>query len=173
MQTEERLRNYPIHDSIRGSFGLALYKEMVANESIWLLTADLGFGLLDPHKEDFPERFVNCGASECSMLGAAVGLSLSNKIVFCYSITTFLIYRAFEWHRNYLNHEQIPVFLIGSGYEDDYKHDGITHQPYEVGKVLDTLPNIWQYYPEEKESIPHYLELMIMKNKPAFMCLRR
>jgi len=142
MRTEDRLNNYPIHDSIRGAFGLALYKEMVKDERIWLLTADLGYGLLDPHKEDFPDRFVNLGASECCMIGAGVGLALSGKIPFCYSITTFLVYRGFEWIRNYLNHEQIPVYLIGSGFQDDYKHDGITHQPWEVDKVLRCLPNI-------------------------------
>ena len=164
---------YPIHDSIRGWFGCALYFEMQRNPDIYLITADLGYKLWDLHQRDFPDRFFNVGASEQCAVGAGVGLALSGKIPFVFSITTFLIYRAFEWHRNYLNHEQIPVFLIGSGLDNDYAHDGITHQPHEVKEVLNTLPNIRQYYPETKESIPHYLELMIMRNKPAFMGLRR
>jgi len=173
MQPEERLKNWKLHDSVRGWFGRALYEEMTKNENIWLLTGDLGFGLLDAHRDDFPDRFINVGASEQALVGAGVGLALSGKIPFCYSITTFLIYRAFEWHRNYLNHEQIPVYLIGSGFQDDYAHDGITHQPWEVDKVLRCLPNIRQYYPENKEAVPKQLQSMIMRNKPAFMCLRR
>ena len=163
----------PSHESIRGYFAAALYNEMQKNERIWLLTGDLGYGMLDKIRDDYPDRFVNVGASEQTLVGAGVGLALSGKIVFCYSITTFLIYRAFEWHRNYLNHEQIPVMLIGSGYADDYKHDGISHQPFEVKEVLNTLPNIRQYYPEEKESVPEQLRSMIMRRSPAFMCLRR
>jgi transketolase len=163
----------PTHDSIRGWFAAALYDEMEKDDRIWLLTGDLGWGMLDQIRDNFPDRFVNVGASEQLLVGAGVGLALSGKIPFCYSITTFLIYRAFEWIRNYLNHEQIPVFLIGSGYQDDYKHDGITHQPYEVYQVLNTLPNIRQHYPEHKENIPSQIKQMIKDNEPAFMCLRR
>jgi hypothetical protein len=32
------------------------------------------------------------------------------------------------------------VFLIGSGLDDDYKHDGVSHQPYEVKEVLNLFP---------------------------------
>ena len=164
---------YPLHDSIRGWFGRALYFEMQENPDIYLITADLGYKLWDLHQRDFPDRFYNVGASECCAVGAGVGLALSGKIPFVFSITTFLIYRSFEWTRNYLNHEQIPVMLIGSGYGNDYKHDGISHQPWEVERVLQCLPNIRQYYPEEKELVPNQLRSMIMRNRPAFMCLRR
>jgi transketolase len=163
----------PKHDSIRGWFAAALHKEMEKDERIWLIVADLGYKMWDDIRDDFPERFINVGASECAAVGAGVGLALSGKIPFVYSITTFLTYRPFEWIRNYLDHEQIPVRLIGSGMNDDYKHDGVSHQPYEVREVLATLPNIIQHYPVTKEEVPVDLEVMLRMNKPAFMCLRR
>lgn len=167
---------YPLHDSIRGWFGRALYFEMQKNPNIMLFTADLGFGLWDRVRDDMPDQFINFGASECCMLGAAVGATLSGKIIFCFSITTFLIYRPFEWLRNYVDHEQIPVRLVGSGYEDDYKHDGITHQPYGVYEFLEhNLTNIWMnsHWPKTKEEIPEAITRMIQQNKPSFICLRR
>ena len=168
---------YPLHDSIRGWFGRALYFEMQKNPDIYLISADLGYKLWDLHQRDFPDRFYNVGASEQCAAGIGVGLALSGKIPFVFSITTFLIYRAFEWHRNYLNHEKIPVRLIGSGYEDDYKHDGVTHQPYGLfgmdGLLETQLWNIEHYFPEVKEKIPISVRRMIEENKPAFMCLRR
>ena len=163
----------PKHDSIRGWFASSLYDEMEKDNNIWVITADLGYGMFDQIRDDYPNRFINCGAAEQCALGTAIGLSLSGKIVFVYSITTFLIYRSFEWIRNYLHYEQIPVFLIGSGLDDDYKHDGITHQPYEVKDVLNVLSNIHQYYPSVKTQVPALLRQMIEENKPAFMCLRR
>ncbi len=164
---------YPLHDSIRGWFGRSLYFEMQSNPDIYCLTADLGFGLLDKIRDDFPDRFINFGASEQCMVGGGIGLTLSNKVAFCYSITSFLIYRAFEWHRNFLNYENIPVILIGSGIENDYKHDGISHQPYEVREVLRTLPNIRQFYPATKEVVPDLVKMVISAQKPSFICLRR
>src|SRR5258707_7604957 len=150
--------DYPVHDSIRGWFGRALYFEMQKDEDIFLITADLGFKLWDLHQRDFPDRFYNVGAAEQCAVGTGVGLALSGKKPFVFSITTFLIYRAFEWHRNYLNYEKIPVFLIGSGYEDDYKHDGHTHQPcnlFGMNGLFETqLPNIEAYLPSTKEQVP-------------------
>ncbi len=168
---------YPLHDSIRGWFGRALYFEMQKNPDIILITADLGYGLFDRHREDFPDRFYNVGASECLAVGAAVGLALSGKIPFVYSITTFLLFRAFEWHRNYVNHEHIPVRLVGSGMDDDYRHDGMTHQPNKGTELMPTFEkvfyNIEQYYPETKEIVPYCVSEMLRKNNPAFICLRR
>ncbi len=163
----------PTHDSIRGWFADALHDEMKLNENVWCLTGDLGYGMLDNIRDDYPSRFVNVGASEQLLVGAGVGLALSGKIAFCYSITTFLIYRAFEWHRNYLHHGNIPVILVGSGLDDDYKHDGISHQPYEVREVLRTLPNIRQFYPATKEVVPDLVNMVISAQKPSFICLRR
>ena len=82
----------PKHDSIRGWFAAALHDEMEKNDKIWCLTGDLGYGMLDKIRDDFPKRFVNVGASEQLLLGAGVGLALSGQIPFCYSITTFLVY---------------------------------------------------------------------------------
>jgi transketolase len=172
-----KFEDYKVHDSIRGWFGRALYFEMQKDEDIFLITADLGFGLWDQIRNDFPHRFYNVGASEQCAVGVGVGLALEGKKPFVFSITTFLIYRAFEWHRNYLNHEKIPVMLIGSGYQDDYKHDGISHQPsglFGIDGLFETqLWNIQTYFPDAKEEVPVNLGRMIKENQPAFMCLRR
>ena len=169
----ERLDNWKLHDSMRGWFGRAFYEKMSYDPNIWLLTADLGYGLLDNHRDDFPERYINLGASEQTMIGAACGLVLSGKIAVCYSITTFLLYRPFEWIRNYVNHEKIPVKLVGSGMMNDYAHDGFTHQPWELHKVLECFPRIKTYFPYSKEEIPEIVRDMIYNDQPSFLCLRR
>jgi len=96
MKSKERLKDYPLHESMRGYFGRALYKEMASNEDIWLVTADLGYKMFDSHFEDFPERVINVGASEQAGVGICVGLALQGKIPVFYSITNFTLYRPFE-----------------------------------------------------------------------------
>jgi transketolase len=44
-----------------------------------------------------------------------------------YSITPFVLYRPFEWIRNYLDHEKIPVKLVGGGRDKDYGYLGFSH----------------------------------------------
>ncbi len=162
------------HKSMRGFFAGALYNEMLKNKNIIVLTGDLGFAMFDRIREDFPERFINCGAAEQSMMGIAVGLALEGKIPVVYSITPFLLFRAAETIRNYIYRENIPVKLIGSGRGDDYaKHDGFSHYAGDDGDLLKLWPNIYAQWPVEKESIPDVVEDIILRDGPTYTNLTR
>lgn len=161
------------HESMRGWFAYELYQQMKRNPYIWLITGDLGYGMFDAIREEFPERYINTGATEIAFMDIACGLALEGKIPFVYSITTFLLYRPFESIRNYVNYEKLNVKLIGSGRDKDYAHDGISHWSEDVHKVLKCLPNIQTCFPEEKEQIPEMVSNMLRWNKPYFLSLRR
>lgn len=161
------------HNSQRGYFAYEFYKQLKKDHKIFLLVGDLGYGMWDQHFKDFPRQCFNVGAAEQTMMGMAVGLALEGKKPFVYSITTFLLYRPFEWLRLYLQHENIPVRLIASGRDKDYAHDGITHHSEDAKKILDTLPNIKQHWPDEKEEVTEILKNMINNDKPSFISLRR
>src|SRR5687768_10786753 len=100
---------------------------MCINEDIFFITADLGYGLADDIRKDFPGRFINTGAAEQAAMGIAVGLAMSGKIPFVYSITPFLLWRAAETIRLYVNRESVPVKMVGCGRDSDYEHDGFSH----------------------------------------------
>lgn len=139
---------------------------MQNNWSVYFITGDLGFGLADKIRDDFPDRFINVGAAEVTMLGVGIGLALDGKIPICYSITPFLLFRPYEGIRNYLHHEQIPVILVGSGRGKDYEHDGFSHWAEDDVDALRHL-DIERYYDYES------LEDIVVKNKPAYINLSR
>jgi transketolase len=150
-----------------------LLNEMVNNEEIITLTADLGFGLLDQIKNAFPERFHNVGAAEQLMIGAAVGLAEEGKIPVCYSMSSFILYRPFEFLRNYVNAELVPVKLIGSGRDKDYSHDGLSHWAHDDEIVLKALPNIKIYKPKDIEELESVWPEFINSSEPAYLNLTR
>lgn len=150
-----------------------LSKLMKFDDSIYVLLGDLGYGLFDSLREEFPDRCINFGASEQLMIGAAAGLALEKKIPVCYSITPFLIYRPFEFIRNYLHGESIPVKLVGSGRDMDYSGAGYTHHSSEVGSILDQLPNIDQFFPDNELELLEHIKKFIYSRKPAFLSLRK
>jgi len=161
------------HESQRGYFAFELYKQMKANPDIFLLVGDLGYKVFDAHFKDFPDRCINCGASEQGMLGIAVGLAMKGKIPFCYSITSFLLWRPAETIKLYLNEEMWPVKLVGSGRDQDYAHDGPSHDATEAKKLLDTWPNIETFWPGSKEQAGEAVSQMIKSGTPNFISLRR
>jgi transketolase len=144
---------------------------MNKNEKIFLLTGDLGFGLFDDIRKDFPNRFINVGSCEQLMIGLAVGLSYEGWIPLCYSITPFLLYRPFEFIRNYLNHELANVKLVGGGRNKDYKNLGFSHWAEDDVKIISSLDNIKIYKPE-KMSLEIFNEF-IYNNKPSYINLIR
>lgn len=161
------------YDSMRGWFAYELHRQMLANPKVWLVTGDLGFGMFDKIKRDFPERFINVGAAEQAMVGVSIGLAYENIIPVTYSITPFLLYRPFETIRNYINREKVPVILVGGGRDQDYDHDGFSHWSEEDRQVMALFPNITSAWPENKESVPDILELMVSNPRPYYLNLRR
>jgi transketolase len=162
--TEVRMKRY---------FADLLHEKMTVNKKIWVITGDLGYKLWDQIRIDYPDRFVNVGAAEQTMVGVGIGLALEGKIPFVYSITTFLLYRPFESIRNYINHERIPVKLIGSGRNKDYYHDGFSHWAEEDRKIMKILKNINSRWPEKNEEIPDLIDEMLKNNSPYYINFRK
>ncbi len=157
---------------MRREFAQKLHEIMKNDSRVFLITADLGYGILDSIRDDFPERFANVGASEQLMIGMAVGLSYSGFIPVCYSITPFVLYRPFEFIRNYLEHDKVPVKLVGSGRDKDYGHCGFTHWAEDDERIVKTsFPTIEFYKP--KKFNDDILYKFITSPKPAYLNLSR
>ena len=158
---------------MRQHFFDLLFEKMWKNKKVILLTGDLGYGLVDKIQEVMPEQFINCGASEQAMLGIGVGLALQGYIPVCYSITPFLLWRGAEWIRNYINAEEIPVKLIGSGRGLDYAHDGKTHWADDDEQLMNLFENIKSFWPVSIENMEDVMNAMFTDNKPYYINLKR
>ena len=146
---------------------------MEVDDSLVVLLGDLGYGLFDDLREKFPDRCINFGASEQLMIGAAAGMAISGKIPICYSITPFLLYRPFEFIRNYLQEEVLAVKLVGSGRDKDYKDAGYTHHSVEAESILNQLPNIEKFFPQDELQLTQQINSFVYSKNPAFMSLRK
>lgn len=158
---------------MRKQFSERLHLEMGINEDIYLLTGDLGYGLWDKIRIDYPSRFYNVGSSEQLMLGMASGLAMDGKIPVVYSITPFLLYRPFETIRNYVDHEKLPVKLIGGGRDRDYGYLGFSHWAEEDREVTKIFKNIKTIHPANVDSMNSSFKFVIDKKTPLYMNLKR
>jgi len=159
------------HQSQRGYFAGALLEEMKKDPKIVLITGDLGFGQFDKIRDEFPDRFFNVGAAEQTALGVAVGFALEGYKPFVYTITSFFL-RAAETISLYLEYENIPVRLVGGGRDDDYKHDGYSHNGTGAQKFIHSM-NFTENYPETKEQVPEITKYMVEHEEPSFLSLKR
>jgi transketolase len=158
---------------MRKLFAKLLHAEMATNQNIFLITGDLGYGLWDAVRDDYPTRFYNVGSSEMAMLGAGIGLAMEGKIPYVYSITPFAIYRPFEMIRNYIDHEKIPVNIIGGGRDKDYGYLGFSHWSEEDMDVMSIFKNINSYKPDTDDELYDIFSKTLLKENGTYINLKR
>lgn len=93
----------------------------------YFLVCDMGFGVINNLKKEFPERIINCGIMEQATLGIAAGMSMSGLIPVVYSIVNFLVFRSLEQIRNDVVLQNLNVKLIATGVNDYFKFLGPSH----------------------------------------------
>ena len=156
---------------MRNTFANLVFEEMKENENIYVIVGDVGYGVFDEIKESYPERFINPGAAEQLMVGMATGLAMEGKIPIIYSITPFILYRPFEFLRNLVNKEKIPIKIVGSGRDDDYGALGFSHYATDDEIVLSSLQNIKIFKPENPEDIN--IKEFLYNETPSYLNLKR
>jgi len=127
---------------MKHAFVNTLLQLAAEDESIWLVTGDIGYGVLTPFWERFPGRFVNAGIAEQAMTGLAAGLALEGKTVFVYSIANFPSLRCLEQIRNdcACHSANVKIVSVGAGFA--YGAQGMTHHGTEDAAVLRAIPGV-------------------------------
>ncbi len=127
---------------MRKAFVQSLCDLAARDERVMLLTADLGWSVLEPFADRFPKRFLNVGVAEQNMLGIATGLARQGFVPFVYSIATFASMRCYEQFRNGPVLHGLPVRVVGTGGGFAYGHAGPTHHAIEDLAIARTLPGV-------------------------------
>lgn len=128
---------------MRNAFAEALYEAAIADERVAIVVADISpAGSMAKFQADRPERFINVGVAEQSMIGICAGLALKGMRPFAYTIATFSLYRPFEMVRDDLCYQNLPVTVVGMGSGIVYSTLGGTHHTQEDIAVASALPNM-------------------------------
>lgn len=127
---------------MRTAFINQLLEETRHNERVCLVVGDLGYHVVEPFAEEFPDRFINAGIAEQNMAGMAAGLAMTGYNVYIYSIGNFPTLRCLEQIRNDVAYHKanVKVVSVGAGYA--YGSLGATHQATEDIGALRTIPNM-------------------------------
>ena len=156
---------------MRKAFSNDLYLEMSKDKKIYFILGDVGFGFFDKLKKDFPDRVINPGASEQLMMGMASGMAMDGFKPIVYSITPFILFRPFEFIRNFLNDDKLSVKIVGVGRDEDYGTLGFTHFATDDGIISNSFKNIKMYKPKDDSDLD--LNEFINYDGPAYLNLRR
>lgn len=120
----------------------AVYELAKHDPRVVFIGSDLGPGVLDEMRRDFPDRFFMEGVSEAAIIGMAAGLAMEGFIPYVNTIATFLTRRCYEQVAMDLCKHRLPVRLLASGGGAVYAPLGPTHMALEDVAIMRALPNM-------------------------------
>ncbi|MCK5081703.1 MAG: transketolase [Candidatus Omnitrophica bacterium] len=136
-----------IDENYRKRIGDELLPQARKNPKIILLVCDMGFGVTEQFKEEFPDRIFNMGMMEQGTVGIAAGMAMTGMIPIVYSIVNFLAFRAIEQIRNDVVRQGLNVKFLSTGVNDYFKFLGWSHCCGEDDKKIMELINLKTYDP--------------------------
>lgn len=156
---------------MRTAFINALMAAAERDERIWLLTGDLGYSVLEPFAERFPDRYINVGIAEQNMTGVAAGLAMAGKTVLTYSIANFPTLRCLEQIRNDVCYHGLNVKVVAVGGGMAYGSLGYTHHAVEDLAIMRTLPGMAVAAPGDPREVAWTMDAMLRHEGPGYLRL--
>ncbi len=154
---------------MRRRFGSVITELADRDENIIVLVGDIGYRVFDEFREKYPDRFINLGICEQSMIGVSAGMALEGLKPWVYTITPFLIERPFEQIKLDIDQQNVNVKLIGFA---DYATLGPTHQELDGEKLMQFFSNITSYFPKDGDETQSVVYKAYEKSGPAFISLK-
>ena len=155
---------------MRDTFIKKLSEMCSTDPKILLVTGDLGFGVFDDFRKQFPDQFINAGIAEQNMMGLATGLAMEGYKVFTYSIGNFPTLRCLEQLRNDTIYHDANVTVVSIGGGFSYGALGMSHHATEDLSILRALP-FDVAVPNNLFEVEKLTEYFVKTPKPSFLRL--
>lgn len=154
---------------MRRTFGKLISELADKDEKIHLLVGDIGYRVFDEFREKHPNRFINMGICEQSIIGISAGMALEGLKPWVYTITPFLIERPFEQIKLDIDQQNVNVKLVGYA---DYPTLGPTHSELDGKKLMSLFKNITSYFPKDGNDTKRLTNQAYKKDGPVFISLK-
>lgn len=158
---------------MRGKFVSALIEEMRVDESIFVITADMGFGVFEDLKLEFPERFLNTGVAEANSVAIAAGLAMSGFKVVFYAQAPFATMRCFEQIRLDVASNNLNVKVVGTSSGFTLSQYGTSHYAVEDVGIMRILPNFTIICPGDLQEAEQATKFILNHSGPAYLRIGR
>lgn len=156
---------------MRNAFIDELVSLAAVHEHIALVVGDLGYSVIEPFVDRFPDRFINAGVAEQNMTGLAAGMASEGYHVFTYSIANFPTFRCAEQIRNDVDYHRLPVTVVSVGGGLAYGSMGYSHHAVQDYALMRSFPNMLIAAPGDPMEVRACMRYLIANPQPSYLRL--
>lgn len=156
---------------MRNRFFTELAAAAAADPDIVLITADVGYGVVEQFAERCPGQFLNAGVAEQNMTGLAAGIALAGGRVFTYSIANFPTLRCLEQIRNDVAYHHADVTAVAVGGGLSYGALGMSHHATEDLAIMRAIPGLAVAAPGDPAETGAVMADLVTNGGPAYLRL--
>jgi len=158
---------------MRNRFIESLIEMAQEDERVILIVGDLGFSVVEPFQEKFPDRFINAGICEQNMTSLAAGMAKEGFKVFVYSIGNFPTFRAAEQVRNDICYHNLDVTIVAVGGGLAYGNLGYSHHSIQDYGLMRLFPEMTIISPGDPNEVYSCMNFIKKDNSPKYLRLRK
>jgi transketolase len=142
-----------------------------AHPQVALVVGDLGYSVVEPFADRFPDRFINAGVAEQNMTGLAAGMASEGYHVFTYSIANFPSFRCAEQIRNDVDYHRLPVTVVAVGGGLAYGALGYSHHAVQDYALFRSFPNMLLAAPGDPLEVRACMRYLVANPQPSYLRL--
>lgn len=158
---------------MRNAFIDELVAHAETHPNIALVVGDLGYSVIEPFADRFPERFINAGVAEQNMMGLAAGMASEGYHVFVYSIGNFPTFRCAEQIRNDVDYHQLPVTIVAVGGGLAYGALGYSHHTVQDFALMRSMPRMLLAAPGDPMEVRACMRYLTQHPQPSYLRLAK
>ncbi len=163
----------PEMKSTRDAYGEALLG-LSKDKNIVVVSADLAESTrVQAFGKKYPNRFIEVGVAEQSLMGVAAGLALAGKTVFASSFAVFSPGRNWDQLRVSVCYSKANVKVVSTHAGLGVGEDGASHQALEDIAITRVLPNLTVIAPSDYEQVKQVITAIAKTKNPTYVRLNR
>lgn len=135
------------------------------------ITADLGFSVVEPFADEFPELFFNVGVCEQNMIGMAAGIASEGLNVVTYTIGNFASFRCAEQWRNDVDYHEQAVLNVAVGAGVSYGALGYSHHTIQDFALMRSMPKTEILTPQNTKELGISFSDFLDNSSPKYLRL--
>ena len=154
---------------MRAAFASCASDLVAEDPRVAVVLADISTDLFSRVKRRHPDRVVNLGIMEQTMVGVAAGFAMEGFHPIAHSLSPFMAERPYEQLKLDFGYQGLGGTFVGAGGSYDYGMEGATHHaPADVGLMLG-IPGMEVLVPGHGEEVVRLLRATYANPRPTYL----